>query len=145
MNSSISRRLFIEGCAATLGLTLVGCSSGSGGPLVAVAGENGSFVLANAPEVEMNEAIPFEFSGGGVDKKPGLIINSVMGLAAVNAVCTHSGCTVVWTNDVKQPLHCPCHNSNFTVGGEVISGPAKKPLPKFSVKKDGTNLVLTPA
>jgi Rieske Fe-S protein len=146
MNPSISRRVFIEGCAATLGLTLVGCKSSgdNGGPLVAKADGNGTFIVENAPEIGVNEAVVFEFADGSADKKPGLLFNSVMGLGAVNSICTHSGCTVEWTSNMNNPLRCPCHESNFTLRGEVTSGPAKKPLPTYSVKKQGANLLLAP-
>jgi Rieske Fe-S protein len=146
MNPSFSRRFFIEGCAATLGLTLIGCNSGgtNDGPLVATVGDNGAFVVENVPEIKINEAVPFQFQGGDFDKKPGLIFNSALGLAAIDAVCTHSGCTVEWTNNMKSPLRCPCHESTFTLQGEVVSGPAPKPLPTFSVQKQGSNLLLIP-
>lgn len=59
---------------------------------------------------------------------------------AVSAVCTHLGCTV---NDTQKGFHCPCHGSVFDSSGAVISGPAPKTLPWYSVtlSRDG-HLVL---
>ena len=54
---------------------------------------------------------------------------------ALSRKCTHLGCKLHYseTNDI---LECPCHQSRFHAStGDVVKGPAKKPLTLFPVEK----------
>jgi glycine/D-amino acid oxidase-like deaminating enzyme/nitrite reductase/ring-hydroxylating ferredoxin subunit len=49
-------------------------------------------------------------------------------LHLVSATCTHAGC-VVHFNAFERCWDCPCHGSQFGIDGQVLAGPALKPLP----------------
>jgi quinol---cytochrome c reductase iron-sulfur subunit len=62
------------------------------------------------------------------------------GVLAFSKICTHAGCAIALyraplyepTSD-KPALVCPCHYSTFdpATGGEVVFGPAGRPLPQL--------------
>ena len=65
------------------------------------------------------------------------------GFLALWQRCTHLGCTVPWEEEAGEFL-CPCHSSAFNTYGEVLSGPAPRPLDLFPIEiRDGEIFVDT--
>jgi ubiquinol-cytochrome c reductase iron-sulfur subunit len=67
------------------------------------------------------------------------------GILAYSKICTHAGCAIALYRTPKFPraepkaaLVCPCHYSTFdpATGGEVIFGPAGRPLPQLPLYVD---------
>lgn len=65
-------------------------------------------------------------------------------ILAVNPKCTHEGCTVDWDRQ-KQRLICPCHDAQFQANGTVEKGPASTPLPSYSVRLEGSEILVQEA
>lgn len=71
---------------------------------------------------------------------PAVIYNSAGVITAYTLTCTHLGCTV---EEYEAGFACPCHGSRFNQYGEVMKGPAQKPLRKFRVEvQEGNTLKL---
>jgi len=63
-----------------------------------------------------------------------ILFEGEQGPWAVSRKCTHLGCKINYLAN-EGFLECPCHQSRFTPQGEVIQGPAKRPLSPFKVEK----------
>ncbi|MCH9731922.1 MAG: Rieske (2Fe-2S) protein [Actinomycetia bacterium] len=57
-----------------------------------------------------------------------------------SAVCTHTGCLI---NEVADgTINCPCHGSKFSLDGEVLNGPATRPLNTEAITVQGDSILL---
>ena len=60
---------------------------------------------------------------------------------AFSAVCTHMGCIVNQISDGT--IDCPCHGSQYSITtGDVVTGPAPRPLPAKQIKVSGGSVFL---
>ena len=63
-------------------------------------------------------------------------------IRALDPICTHNGCTVVFNKDAGR-IECPCHQSAFNLEGGVVRGPASRSLKTYDAKLDGQRIVLS--
>ncbi|GAB3805551.1 hypothetical protein GCM10028798_27600 [Humibacter antri] len=82
-------------------------------------------------DIPVGGAISATYKGG-----PIVVAQPEAGTAvAFSAICTHMGCVVAPSG--KQ-FDCPCHGSEFSAStGDVIRGPATRPLPKLDATVSG--------
>lgn len=74
-----------------------------------------------------------------VNNQPVLVIHTQDGFKALSAVCTHLGCIVFW-NEQRNVIACPCHEAYFNANGAVISGPPPEPLSAYRVQVEGDQI-----
>jgi Rieske Fe-S protein len=65
-------------------------------------------------------------------------------LRAVDARCTHEGCTVQFVPG-ELSIWCACHNGRFDLDGRVVSGPPPRALANYPVHRDEAGNVLIDA
>lgn len=70
-----------------------------------------------------------------------VIKNDDESVTAFSPWCTHLGCAYRW-DSMRSQFLCPCHGSSFSKTGEVITGPAPRPLDKYDVQLEGRRLWL---
>ncbi|MFS0722547.1 FAD-dependent oxidoreductase [Paenibacillus sp. 1P07SE] len=81
------------------------------------------FGSKRAEELSPDEGSVIRFNG----KRAGAYRDAEGKLYLVDTTCTHMGCEVEWNNG-ERSWDCPCHGSRFSITGEVMEGPAEKPL-----------------
>jgi cytochrome b6-f complex iron-sulfur subunit len=107
------------------------CGTDSGAPKV-------EEVQVAAGKIPDPGAAPFESDPGRF-----FLLNDGQPLA-LYARCTHRSCLVQWDGDGDE-FHCPCHGSRFDRAGQVVNGPAERPLERMAIElqSDGAILVRT--
>lgn len=80
--------------------------------------------------------------GGGAlvfGEKKIAVIKDGKNVYALNLTCTHLGCTVDATS---KGFACPCHGSVFNTLGEVVQGPADRPLARVAVEEQNDDILI---
>lgn len=121
---AVRRRMFAVGC--------FGLGAATAGFLAATF----RFLVPNVlyePSRRFDIGAPSEFPPGSVTFLPDrrlFVFNGADGFYAISSVCTHLGCNV---KRGGPGFACPCHGSQFDENGQVVHGPAPKPLPWFAL------------
>ncbi len=143
-NTPVSRRRFCAGaCQVASGATIATLFSACGG-------ESASPTAPSSPASALNR-VAGRFSGSAVqatvagspltDLGGAVLVESNAGVflvsrtsanafTAIEAVCTHEGCTI--TGAAGDIYVCPCHGSRYNRDGQVVNGPAKSSLRKYA-------------
>ena len=126
MAVEIPRKTLLAG--AGLGLAAAAVAACSGG----TAKRPGGGGLTSTADVPV---------GSGVILGDVLVTQPVAGeYKGLSAVCTHNGCLV---NEIAdETIYCPCHGSMFSLDGEVVAGPAERPLEPVAIHVQGESIVL---
>jgi len=80
--------------------------------------------------------------GGGAlifGQKKIAVIRENREIYALNLTCTHLGCSV---NATSKGFVCPCHGSMFSTRGDVLKGPADRPLKKLAVEEQDDDILI---
>jgi cytochrome b6-f complex iron-sulfur subunit len=97
------------------------------------------------PPTTFRAGSPEDYTEGTVrfnKERKAYVIGGMGGVYALSAVCTHLGCITRYRSD-EGVIACPCHGSRFDLEGDVVHGPAPKPLPWLEVTQDASgNLVV---
>jgi Rieske Fe-S protein len=93
--------------------------------------KQGNTPLASAEEIPVNSGMLFE-SDEYIVTQP-----EAGKFVGFDSLCTHEGCPID-VFDTPGEMNCSCHDSHFKLtDGSVISGPAKKPIPKKPILVEG--------
>ncbi|MEM2098816.1 MAG: Rieske (2Fe-2S) protein [Candidatus Bathyarchaeia archaeon] len=90
-------------------------------------------------EIPAGKMKSVELSGVSV-----LIVNIDGEYFAIGNKCTHRGCKLSSGTLDGYAVKCPCHKSVFNVKtGEVLHGPASKPEPRYTVKVEEEQILVS--
>jgi cytochrome b6-f complex iron-sulfur subunit len=135
----VSRRPFFAGACCAALATVTSACGGDGSPnspsspATTLGKLNGQF---SGSTVRVNTAGTALDNVGGaalVESVAGVFLlsrNSASTFGALDAVCTHEGCTI--TGAAGDIYVCPCHGSRYNQNGQVVNGPAKANLRQYA-------------
>lgn len=81
-------------------------------------------------EVEIGKGKIINYNG----KKVGVYKDYKGDYFCINPVCAHLKCSLSF-NEAEKTWDCPCHGSRYDIKGNILEGPAVKPLDKISIRK----------
>jgi nitrite reductase/ring-hydroxylating ferredoxin subunit len=118
------------------GVGLVGLAG-----VVTACGAGGSSSAPGASALAATSEIPV--GSGKIFTGPRVVVTQPTAgeFKAFTAVCTHMGCIVSQVSNGT--IDCPCHGSQYSITtGDVVTGPAPKPLAAEPIKVSGGSIFL---
>ena len=99
------------------------------------------------------------------DRSAAIVARDAQGFYALSGTCPHACCTVTICggqacdapltspNDCAPAVRgvlstdgaaflCPCHGSQFTANGDVLTGPARSGLPSVALRLNGSDIIV---
>jgi Rieske Fe-S protein len=134
--NKISRRHFI-GALATSGVVagLAGCAIV---PVHRAYLQDGHLILKlDEMEELLSEKNAFILQADGLPEPLLVVRTATGGLNVLGATCTHQMCQV---RPGRGFLNCPCHGSTFDLDGQVVRGPATKPLTSYRFTTNASSM-----
>ena len=146
-STSVSGGGSSSGGSGTSGTSAGGTSAG--GSTVGTGGQSGAHAASgaspggasaaggdpNSPETPIGNVSAYPLGAFKIAGNIYFLGHDAGGLYAMTMACTHAGCAC---NMNGTQLTCPCHGSAFDHLGNVLKGPATRPLPHFPVFVDAT-------
>lgn len=123
---------------ATLATLFTACSGGSptspsGSSVSTLSTLAGRFTTGRVDVTVAGTALASDGGAAVVESVAGVFLvsrTSANSFTAIDATCTHEGCTV--TNVDGDQYVCPCHGSRYTRSGQVVHGPAMASLRRYT-------------
>ncbi len=139
----MERRVFLQwvgvgSLASFLPVAIVACNSEFGSETL-TASPNGTFeAIGTVAQLEQTGQLNVKVGDATAIVQRDPTNNN---LVAVNPICPHRGCEVVWQAN-ESAFVCPCHAAKFGVTGEVLQGPAERALATYPLKTEGNSILL---
>ena len=128
------KRVAIAAGGAVVGLSEAGCISSVAPVVRAQVNANLLRIETARPELA-NVGDGIQLDADALEYPVFLIKVSNDRFVALSTECAHLGCTVK-----KRPsvIRCSCHGSAYDFEGNVLQGPAERPLERFPVHMNGS-------
>lgn len=128
MKQKYNRRLFLKSIAVFMGVLFLGLWER---------------MVNNKSKNEIKKSVVMPLASlTGVNFFDGfIVVKNDNQYQVLSSKCTHLGCRINQLSQEK--LLCPCHGSSYTLGGQVITGPAIKPLPQLPFELNADQQTLT--
>ena len=97
------------------------------------------FTIGDTVQIAIEDPSPVAWAGQTARTSVWLRRNDQSTFTAFAVNCTHLACPVNWQAQAQIFL-CPCHGGVFYGDGRVAAGPPPRPLPRYDVRIQGSNV-----